>query len=103
MEAKYGIFGLSMGQEYKDTVDKVLKSARISLTEYFLVKGCIAAEAAGENSVEAGRDLINEQIRRWNKAAIECDDNWSGLWRTCQSVTRGKKPVRVAINLLAPF
>ena len=93
LEAKYGIFGLSMEQEYKDTIDKVLKSARISLTEYFLVKGCIAAEAVGENSADSGRDLINKQIRGWNKAAIECSDIWRGLWRTCQCVTRGKKPV----------
>ena len=91
LEAKYGIFGLSMEQEYTDTVDKVLKSARISLTEYFLVKGCIAAEAVGENSVEAGRDLTNKQIRGWSKAAAECDDMWSGLWVTCRSVARGKK------------
>ena len=80
LEAKYGIFGLSMEQEYRDTVDKVLKSARISLTEYFLVSGRIAAEAVGENSAEAGRDLINARICGWNKAAIDCDDIWSGLW-----------------------
>ena len=85
-----GISGVVVDVELKQEVMDMLRFARISLAERFLLESIEAARKSMD--VSSAKDAVNMQIKCWKPVGITFTDIQESVWACSQAIVKGMKP-----------
>ena len=77
---------MELDEELKKETDKVLTTARVSLSEYYLID----AITMQEKQKQKAKDQVNGQIAAWPKVHLDLTDIHGKVWEVCLGITSGK-------------
>ena len=87
---RHEVFGVAIPEEKTKTMEGILHTSRVTITEYHLLHALVLASSPKPNN-DVAKATVNGQVQNWGPPInISHTDIQPKLWLCCQHITQGK-------------